>query len=34
VADIERHEAFSNPVVVKGHRRRFVAADQWKLRAA
>ncbi len=34
VTDIERHEAFSNPAVVKGHRLRFVAADRVKLRAA
>ena len=26
VADIERHEAFANPAVVKGHRRMPVAA--------
>jgi len=34
VTDIERHEALSNPAVVKGHRLRFVAADRVKLRAA
>ena len=34
VADIERHEAFSNRAVVKGHRFVSVAADTLKLRAA
>ena len=34
VADIERHEALSNRAVVKGHRRRLVAAGRLKLRAA
>ncbi len=34
VADIERHEALSNPAVVKGHRLRLVAAGREKLRAA
>ena len=34
VSDFERHEALSDRVVVKGHRRRFVAAGRWKLRAA
>ncbi len=33
-ADIERHEAFLNLAVVKGHRHQFVAADWLKLRAA
>jgi putative transposase len=33
VTDIERHEALSNRVVMKGHRRRSVAADRVKLRA-
>ena len=32
--DIERHEAFSNRAVVKGHGHRFVAANRLKLRAA
>ncbi len=32
--DIERHEAFSNRVVMKGHGRQYVAADWLKLRAA
>ncbi len=32
--DIERHEAFLNLAVVKGHRHQFVAADWLKLRAA
>ena len=32
--DIERHEAFLNLAVVKGHRLSFVAADGLKLRAA
>ena len=32
--DIERHEALSNRVVMKGHRRRLVAASRPKLRAA
>ena len=31
--DIERHEALSNRVVMKGHHRRSVAADRVKLRA-
>jgi putative transposase len=34
VTDIERHEALSNPAVVKGHRRVPVAAGALKLRAA
>jgi hypothetical protein len=34
VADIERHEALSNLAVMKGHRRRLVAAGRQKLRAA
>jgi putative transposase len=34
VQDIERHEAFLNLAVVKGHRHRFVAASRLKLRAA
>ena len=34
VADIERHEAFSNRAVVKGHRFVLVAAGILKLRAA
>ena len=34
VAEIERHEAFSNPAVVKGHRLRLVAAGRVKMRAA
>ncbi len=33
-ADFERHEAFLNLAVVKGHRHQFVAADWLKLRAA
>jgi len=32
--DIERHEALLNRVVMKGHRRRLVAASRPKLRAA
>jgi putative transposase len=32
--DLERHEALSNPAVVKGHRRVPVAAGALKLRAA
>jgi transposase InsO family protein len=28
VADLERHETFSNPAVLKGHRLRFVAANR------
>jgi hypothetical protein len=32
--DIERHEAFSNRAVMKGHGRPSVAADGLKLRAA
>ena len=34
VADIERHEALLNRVVVKGHRLRSVVAGRVKLRAA
>lgn len=34
VIDIERHEAFFNLAMVKGHRLSFVAADEVKLRAA
>ena len=34
LADIERHEAFSNRAVVGGHRLVLVAADTTKLRAA
>jgi transposase InsO family protein len=34
VGDIERHEALSNRVVMKGHHCRSVAADRLKLRAA
>ena len=34
VTDIERHEALSNRVVMKGHDRQSVAADWLKLRAA
>ena len=34
VSDIERHEAFSNPAVVGGHRLVLVAAGMLKLRAA
>jgi hypothetical protein len=34
VADLERHEALLDRVVVKGHRRRSVAAGRLKLRAA
>ncbi len=34
VTDLERHEAFLNLAVVKGHRHQFVAADWLKLRAA
>ena len=34
VADIERHEAFSNRAVVGGHRLVLVAAGMLKLRAA
>jgi hypothetical protein len=34
VTDIERHEAFSNRAVVKGHGLRLVAAGRLKLRAA
>ena len=34
VADIERHEAFSDRAVVKGHRLVLVAAGMLKLRAA
>jgi putative transposase len=34
VADLERHEAFLNPAVVKGHRHVLVAAGALKLRAA
>jgi putative transposase len=32
--DIERHEALPNRAVMKGHRRRLVAASRSKLRAA
>ena len=34
VTDFERHEALSNRAVMKGHRRRLVAASRVKLRAA
>ena len=34
VSDFERHEAFLNLAVVKGHCHQFVAADWLKLRAA
>jgi MinD superfamily P-loop ATPase len=34
VTDIERHEALSNRVVMKGHGRPCVAAHGLKLRAA
>ncbi len=34
IADIERHEALSNRVVMKGHHRVLVAAGALKLRAA
>ena len=34
VADIERHEALSNPAVVRDHCHRPVAAGRLKLRAA
>ena len=34
VTDIERHEAFSDRAVVKGHRLVFVAAGMVKLGAA
>jgi transposase InsO family protein len=34
VTDIERHEALSNRVVMKGHGHQSVAADWLKLRAA
>jgi transposase InsO family protein len=34
VADLERHEVLLDRAVVKGHRRRPVAAGRWKLRAA
>ena len=34
VTDIERHEAFLNPAVVRGHRLWLVAASWLKLRAA
>ncbi len=34
VADLERHEAFSDRAVVKGHRLVLVAAGMLKLRAA
>ena len=34
VADIERHEALLNLVVVRDHRHRLVAAGRLKLRAA
>jgi hypothetical protein len=34
VADLERHEVLPDRAVVKGHRRRPVAAGRLKLRAA
>ena len=34
MTDIERHEAFLNPAVVRGHRLWLVAASWLKLRAA
>jgi hypothetical protein len=34
IADLERHEALSNRAVMKGHRRRLVAASRPKLGAA
>ena len=34
LTDIERHEAFSDRAVVKGHRLVLVAASMLKLRAA
>ena len=34
IYDMERHEAFLNPAVVRGHRLRLVAASWLKLRAA
>ena len=34
VTDLERHEALTNPAVVKEHRLRLVAASRLKLRAA
>jgi hypothetical protein len=34
VTDLERHEAFPNRAVVKGHGLRLVAAGRLKLRAA
>ena len=34
LTDIERHEAFLNRAVVKGHRHRLVVASRLKLRAA
>lgn len=34
VTDLERHEALTNPAVVKGHRHVLVAAGPLKLRAA
>jgi hypothetical protein len=34
VTDIERHEALPDRAVMKGHRRRPVAAGRLKLRAA
>ena len=34
LTDIERHEAFLNLAVMKGHCHQFVAADWLKLRAA
>ena len=34
VADLERHEALTNPAVMKGHRRVLVAASASMLRAA
>jgi hypothetical protein len=32
--DLDRHEALTNPAVMKGHRRALVAANALKLRAA
>ena len=34
IKETERHEALSNRAVMKGHRRRLVAASSVKLRAA
>jgi hypothetical protein len=34
LGDVERHEAFPNRAVVKGHGLRLVAAGRLKLRAA